>query len=183
MSDRLQHTDDAPETRTADTEGRGLLPYGAGPEVSGEERGLALLALRAWEHIARSEPLPEDEVQAVKEVLEPLPLWMLQGRFDLFDPEVRRALPARLVESWRFYAGIVAAGGWGEVHVLDMNVSLEHGDVYLVHAVTFAGDGYLEIYDENGAPLASGLSERGELAAWDERFGEVREIARTLSVS
>ncbi len=152
-------------------------------EPTPETRGLSLLAHRALSLLRQREPLPEELTLAAERVLSDLPLELAVGRFDMFNPPVRRALPPRVVESWRFYAGVIEARGWGVVHVLDLALSEEHGDVLLVHAVTHAGEGYLEVYDDGGAPLTSGASEEGRVSSWDESFADVRSAARALVVS
>lgn len=182
MSARALSVENTPASSRSRFEREQGLPYRANLELSSEERGLSLLTFRACEELARDEPLPDDIALAAQIVLEDMPLELAANRFDMFEPVVRRTLPARVVEAWRFYAGSVEACGFGVVKVLDVGLSDGHESVYLVHAVTHAGDGYLEVYDQDGAPLASGLSEEGQLSSWDERFAEVRELARTLLV-
>lgn len=149
--------------------------------LSSEERGLSLLTFRARQELARGAPLPRDVGMAARGVLEEMPFEHAAGRFDMFEPETRRLLPPRVVEAWRFYAGVVEAHGFGDVRVLDVSLSAAHDDIYLVHAVTYAGEGYLEVYGASGEPLLSGLTEEGRLSSWDERFSGIRAVARSLS--
>lgn len=143
-----------------------------------EERGLSLLTHRAWALLSREEPLPADLVAAARAVLEELPLELLGGRYAMFAPEVRRALPPTVVESWRFYTGTIEAHGEGSVDVVDIALSAAHEDVFLVRASTDEGDGFLEVYAASGAPLCSGQLEGGRVSSWDEGFGEVRALVR-----
>lgn len=184
MSARALLPEDVPhEGSMVHDDAAGLSPYRMSFELSAAQRGLSLLTFRAFEMLARSEPLPDDVTLAAQRVLAEMPLELAAGRFDMFEPEVRRELPARVVEAWRFYAGVVEARGWGQVHVLDVALSDSHESVYLVHAVTHAGDGYLEVYDGEGAPLTSGKSEAGRIESWDEGFSDVRGLARTLTMT
>lgn len=148
-----------------------------------EERGLSLLTFRAWALLSGADPLPDDPTLAARAALDDMPLDLLGGRYAMFEPEVRRSLPATVIESWRFYTGTVEARGLGCVHVVDIALSAAHGAVYLVRTTTEEGEGYLEVYAADGAPLASGRLGGGRLTSWDERFGAVRDEARRLAVT
>ena len=92
-----------------------------------------------------------------------------------------KAVPTAVREANRFFQDNIEAAGWGEVRVLETTVGARLDEVFVVHARTFAGDGYLEVYDDQGAPLLSGTTERSRVDAWDESFGEVRELAGLLA--
>lgn len=157
-----------------------LIDHFAPAREGAEERGLTLLTHRAVSHASREAPLPEDLALAAREALEELPLDLLRGRYAMFEPAVRRALPASVVESWRFYTGTLEVLGLAEVHILDLALCEAHEDVYVVRVTADDGEGYLEVYGEDGEPLASGHVRNGQLSSWEER-ALVRQDARRRS--
>jgi hypothetical protein len=144
-------------------------------EHGDDERGLALLSLRAFEALYRQGPAPRDVVTAAREALEGLRFSLAGGRFDLFSPSVRAGLPPRVIEAWRLFTGLVQAPGRGQVRVFDLPVGLD--SPYVVYA-DLGEVGVLEVYDASGALLLSGCTRDDRLVAWNDDFGVGRAQLR-----
>ncbi|MFZ9886210.1 MAG: hypothetical protein ACO3JL_01805 [Myxococcota bacterium] len=145
------------------------------------DRGLTLIAFVAGRHLAEERRLPEDPAAATREVLSALPLELLGDRCRLQDPVVRRSVPPRVVEAWRFFTGTLALLDDVKVAVSDVPVSSEHQPVWVVFTAVGPMGGFLEVYDARGAPLCSARRVgRGEVR-WDDAFGASRAKARGLA--
>lgn len=156
-----------------------VLPPSAGDGVT-NDRGLALLTCLTGRLLAERDPLPMDLAAATRAVLSALPPGLLGDRCRLQDPAVRRKVPPRVVESWRFFTGTLALLDEVTVAVSDVPISADHEPVWVIYAAAGPRGGFLEVYDAQGAPLCSARCLNAGKLRWDEAFGASRTGARAL---
>lgn len=158
----------------------GDAPLGALGEVP-TNNGLGLLTFRVQELMVGPPATEWSAIEAAARTQ--LETFGVNTRAQIVDLQgaAHRELPEAVRDATAFFQENIEASGWGEVRVLETTVGAQLDDVLVVHARTFAGDGYLEVYDRDGAPLLSGTTERSRVDGWDETFGEAREVASLLA--
>jgi len=188
MADTAPAAIAAPRTAAASADQRdparwvrfsGEAPLGELGEAPADS-GLGLLTFRVQELLAEPPAAWSAIEAAARTQLETFGVNTRARTVDL-QGETQQKLPEAVRDSTTFFQDNIESSGWGEVRVLETTVGAQLDEVFVVHARTFAGDGYLEVYDTQGAPLLSGTTERSRVDAWDESFGEVRDVANLLA--
>lgn len=150
-------------------------------DVVTADRGLALLTSLVGRLLEGREALPEDLAAATRAVLGAVSPEFLGDRCRLHDPAVRRTVPPRVVESWRFFSGTLALLDDVKVAVSDVPISGEHEPIWVIYAAAGSAGGFLEAYDARGAPLCSARCLDKGKPRWDHAFGASRTGARALA--
>ncbi len=99
--------------------------------------------------------------------LEPFAMGSLQ------DPDNREGMPAPVLEAHDYYVTHVMAQDWGTVHAATLLVGEQI--TFSVYVETDGDDGWLEVYDIEGALLGAARRELGNLA-----WGDVTEIRQQV---
>lgn len=145
-------------------------------EISADDRGLGTLTFKAYERVARPNHPPRQLVAAVKRDFEKRSFGTALGT-NMSLPGVRQTVHESVLESFDFYYHNVQAQDWGSVKVWE-TASIWQSQVEWITVIevsTDGDDGYLELFDNEGRPIASGELSGSGLRAWDANFGDVRD--------
>jgi hypothetical protein len=148
-------------------------------DISAADRGLGTLTFKAYERVVRPDQPPRQLVAAVKRDFEKRSFGTALGT-NMGLPGVRDTVHESVLESYDFYYRNVEAQNWGSVKVWE-TASLWRGTVgwiTVVEVSTDGDDGYLELFDADGRPIASGETYCGAFGSWDNAFGDIREKAQ-----
>ncbi len=144
--------------------------------ISADDRGLGTLTFKAYERVARPDQPARQLVAAIKRDFEKRSFGTALGT-NMSLPGVRDNVHDSVLESYDFYFRNVENADWGTVKVWE-TASLWRGQVEWITVVevnTDGDDGYVELFDNQGRPLASAETYCGGLKAWDTNFSDVRE--------